>query len=220
VRESQARCLAAGMEIASIMKRIAHMDLSLLNVYTPFSLYLATRIFAQASKSQPDNEDAISTMRFLLSALMALKDANPLVDSYLIQLDLEGIGLSALQENIRDFSQLEKGVAGMTLQKPTDESEWITFVSPLVRIVEETEKSTSSPSNSQHLREGSASTSNPSEDPKGKRTMSSETMRFETSGSIPGAEVQGFGIDETWYNDAGDMQGDIFDSLMDFGSSK
>lgn len=81
-----------------------------MNVYTPFALYLATRIFAQVSKSQPDSEDAISTMRFLLSALMALKDANPLVDSYLIQLDLEGIGLSALQENIQDFSQLEKGV--------------------------------------------------------------------------------------------------------------
>lgn len=31
VRESKARCLAAGMEIASIMKRIAHMDLSLVS---------------------------------------------------------------------------------------------------------------------------------------------------------------------------------------------
>jgi len=108
----------------------------------------------------------------------------------------------------------------MTMQEPTDESEWITFVSPLVRIVEETEKSTSSPSNSQPLREGSASTSNPSDDPKGKRTMSSETMSFETPGSISGAETQGFGIGETWYNDPGDMQGDIFDSLMDFGGSK
>jgi hypothetical protein len=89
-----------------------------LNVYTPFALYLATRIFAQVSKIQPDNEDAISTMRFLLSALVALKEANPLGDSYLIQLDLEGIGVSALQENIRDFSQLEKGVVSERVSLP------------------------------------------------------------------------------------------------------
>lgn len=101
------------------------------------------------------------------------------------------------------------------MQEPTDESEWITFVSPLVRIVEETEKGTSSPSNSQRLRESSTATSNPSDDPKGKRTMSSETMSFETPGSISGVESQGFGINETWYNDSREMQGDFFDSLMD-----
>jgi len=57
-------------------------------------------------------------MRFLLSALVALKEANPLGDSYLIQLDLEGIGVSALQENIRDFSQLEKGVVSERVSLP------------------------------------------------------------------------------------------------------
>jgi hypothetical protein len=36
----------------------------------------------------------------------------------------------------------------MAVQEPSNEAEWITFVSPSVRIVEETEKSTSSPSNS------------------------------------------------------------------------
>jgi hypothetical protein len=49
-------------------------------------------------------------MRFLLSALVAMKESNPLVESYLIQLDLEGIGLSALQQNITDFSGLERGM--------------------------------------------------------------------------------------------------------------
>ena len=41
---------------------------------------------------------------------MALKDVNPLAESYLIQLDLEGNGLAALQANARLFSQFEKGV--------------------------------------------------------------------------------------------------------------
>jgi hypothetical protein len=81
-----------------------------LNVFTPFCLYVSARILAQASKSQPHDDETISSLRFLLSALMALKDANPLVESYLIQLDLEGIGLSALQENAQLFSQLEKSV--------------------------------------------------------------------------------------------------------------
>jgi hypothetical protein len=35
VQESRARCLAAAMEIASIMKRIAHMDLSLVTTVHP-----------------------------------------------------------------------------------------------------------------------------------------------------------------------------------------
>jgi len=39
-------------------------------------------------------------MHFLLSALLALKEANPLAESYLIQLDLEGVGMAALQANV------------------------------------------------------------------------------------------------------------------------
>jgi hypothetical protein len=38
-------------------------------------------------------------MRFLLSALLAMRETNPLVESYLIQLDLEGVGMAALQAN-------------------------------------------------------------------------------------------------------------------------
>lgn len=71
-------------------------------------------------KNEPENEDAVSNMRFLLSALVAIKESNPLVESYLIQLDLEGIGLSALQENIRDFSGPERGMVSRksSFQRP------------------------------------------------------------------------------------------------------
>jgi hypothetical protein len=51
-------------------------------------------------------------MQFLLSALVAIQEFNPLAESYLIQLDLEGIGLAALQRNSKIFSDLAKSVVG------------------------------------------------------------------------------------------------------------
>ncbi|KAE9368880.1 hypothetical protein N431DRAFT_415637 [Stipitochalara longipes BDJ] len=220
VHESKARCLAAGMEIARIMKMIAHTDLSLLNIYTPFALHLAVRIFArvlQSVQSEAETEDSVSNMRFLLSALVALRETNPLAESYLIQLDLEGVGLAALQANVEGggialrFEELERGLAGMTVQEPINEAEWITFVSPLVRIVEETEKGTS-PSNSNSARGGSST----SDGPKGKKPMTvpAEAVSFEIQ-----ADVSADGLDAAWKNNLGDMQEDLFDSLMDFGLS-
>ena len=85
-------------------------DSGKLNVYTPFSLYVAARIFAQISRFNPGDDDANSSVRFLLAALVAVKDSNPLAESYLLQLDLEGTGLASLQENALAFSDLEKGM--------------------------------------------------------------------------------------------------------------
>ncbi|KUJ12841.1 uncharacterized protein LY89DRAFT_592586 [Mollisia scopiformis] len=109
VEESKARCFAAAMQVSHVMKWVAHVDLATLNVYTPFSLYVATRIFAEIAKRNPYDDEAQSSMRFLLSALVAIKDSNPLAESYLLQLDLEGFGLPALQENVT-FSNLEQSV--------------------------------------------------------------------------------------------------------------
>lgn len=83
-------------------------------MYTPFSLYVSARIFAQISKANPEDDDARSSVRFLLAALVAIKDSNPLAESYLLQLDLEGTGLASLQENARAFSDLEKGMVRNT----------------------------------------------------------------------------------------------------------
>lgn len=80
-----------------------------LHPYIPFPLYLSARIFAQMAKANPQDDNANSLVRFLLSALVAMKDVNPLVDSYLAQLDMEDLGLSALQENVRMFG-LERSV--------------------------------------------------------------------------------------------------------------
>lgn len=133
IAQSSMRCLAAATEICLIMKMIAHMDITTvcpflyvrntfafadcdkLNVCTPFCLYLSARIFAQVSKSDPEDDSAKSSLRFLLSALVALKEAIPQAESYLLQLDLEGSGLAALQDNVKQFSSLEESMVCILL---------------------------------------------------------------------------------------------------------
>ncbi|KAH7398074.1 fungal-specific transcription factor domain-containing protein, partial [Cadophora sp. MPI-SDFR-AT-0126] len=154
VEESRARCVTAANEIASIMKRIAHFDLSSLHPYIPFPLYLSTRIFAQMAKANPQDDSANSLVRFLLSALLAMKEVNPLVESYLAQLDMEDLGLEALRENVT-MGGLETGVQGISLSESEEAKPWISYVSPMVRIVEIEEDSMSPTSASSRIRQAS-----------------------------------------------------------------
>ena len=64
------------------------------------------------AKANPSDDNANSLVRFLLSALLAMKEVNPLVESYLAQLDMEDLGLEALRENVRMFG-LERGVVSV-----------------------------------------------------------------------------------------------------------
>ncbi|KAH6678397.1 fungal-specific transcription factor domain-containing protein [Halenospora varia] len=93
--ESKVRCITAANEIASIMRMISHMDLSAMNPFISFCLYVAARVFVQYLKSRPDDSQTGDSLRFLLSAMNALKRKNPLTESFLVQLDvdLEGLGM-------------------------------------------------------------------------------------------------------------------------------
>ncbi|AEO54258.1 hypothetical protein MYCTH_2296636 [Thermothelomyces thermophilus ATCC 42464] len=92
--ESKVRCLTAAKEIASIMRMISHLDLSAMNPFISFCLYVSARVFVQYLKSRPDDSQAADSLRFLLSAMNALKRRNPLTESFLVQLDvdLEALG--------------------------------------------------------------------------------------------------------------------------------
>lgn len=94
-------------------------DCEQLNTHTPFSLYVAARIFARVLKAESENDDAKSSVRFLLSALLAIKDSNPLAESYLVQLDLEGVSLASLQENA-GVADLGKSVVGSEHPHPVE----------------------------------------------------------------------------------------------------
>ncbi|KAL3427794.1 fungal specific transcription factor [Phlyctema vagabunda] len=93
--ESKVRCITAANEIASVMRMISHMDLSAMNPFISFCLYVAARVFVQYLKSRPDDGQIGDSLRFLLSAMNALKRKNPLTESFLVQLDvdLESLGM-------------------------------------------------------------------------------------------------------------------------------
>ncbi|KAI0009088.1 hypothetical protein F4779DRAFT_628006 [Xylariaceae sp. FL0662B] len=93
--ESKVRCITAANEIASIMRMVSHMDLSAMNPFISFCLYVAARVFVQYLKSRPDDSQIADALRFLLAAMNALKRKNPLTESFLVQLDvdLEALGM-------------------------------------------------------------------------------------------------------------------------------
>lgn len=66
-----------------------------MNPFISFCLYVAARVFVQYLKSRPDDSQTGDSLRFLLSAMNALKKKNPLTESFMIQLDvdLEGLGM-------------------------------------------------------------------------------------------------------------------------------
>ncbi|KAJ5047349.1 uncharacterized protein L3040_003176 [Drepanopeziza brunnea f. sp. 'multigermtubi'] len=93
--ESKLRCITAAHEITHVMRMVSHMDLSSMNPFICFCLYVAARVFAQYLKSRPDDSKTGDSLRFLLIAMNALKKKNPLTESFLVQLDvdLEGLGM-------------------------------------------------------------------------------------------------------------------------------
>ncbi|EFX04748.1 c6 zinc finger domain containing protein [Grosmannia clavigera kw1407] len=76
--ESKIRCINAANEIASIMPRV----------------------FVQFLKTRPDQSTTVDSLRFLLTAMGALKRKNPLTESFLVQLDVD---LEALADRIPEL---------------------------------------------------------------------------------------------------------------------
>ena len=66
-----------------------------MNPFISFCLYVSARVFVQYLKSRPDDSQTADSLRFLLSAMNALKRRNPLTESFLVQLDvdLEALGV-------------------------------------------------------------------------------------------------------------------------------
>ncbi|KAJ9653433.1 hypothetical protein H2198_007381 [Neophaeococcomyces mojaviensis] len=94
--ESKRRCIVAADQITNIMKLCSHQDLSLLNPFIAFCLYVAARVFVQYLKSKREDSAVRASLTFLLSAMTVLRHKNPLTESFLVQLDvdLEGSGLN------------------------------------------------------------------------------------------------------------------------------
>ncbi|TGO89783.1 hypothetical protein BPOR_0094g00180 [Botrytis porri] len=93
--ESKIRAISAANEITSIMQMISHMDLSTMNPFICFCLYVAARVFVKHLNDTPKDSPVSDSLRFLLKAMNALKKKNPLTESFLVQLDvdLEAMGM-------------------------------------------------------------------------------------------------------------------------------
>ncbi|EAW10646.1 putative C6 transcription factor Prf [Aspergillus clavatus NRRL 1] len=89
ITESKRRCIVAADQISSIMKMISHTDLTLMNPFMSFCVYVAARVFVQYLQSRPDDSAARSSLQFFFSALDALKNKNPMTESFLVQLDVD-----------------------------------------------------------------------------------------------------------------------------------
>lgn len=81
-------------------------------------IYLAARIFGQSLRSNTEDDASKSSLRFLLSALAALKVHAPLAESYLIQLDLEGVGLTAMEGKVPCYSSVESKMVSTPIHPP------------------------------------------------------------------------------------------------------
>ncbi|KAL1306801.1 hypothetical protein AAFC00_005459 [Neodothiora populina] len=100
--ESKMRCITAAIEIANIMRLTSHQDMSGMNPFTCFCLYVASRVFVQYIKSRPRDGNIRSSLFLLLSAMHATKKRNPLAESFLVQLDVD-LEMAGLHD-MRDLS--------------------------------------------------------------------------------------------------------------------
>ncbi|KAG8533234.1 uncharacterized protein KY384_002017 [Bacidia gigantensis] len=109
IESSRGRCLLSAAEIVNIMRMTSHLDITGMNPYMVFCLYVAARVFVQFLKQSPSDEEVKTSLEFLLTAMTALRKKVPLAESFMIQLqlDIEGSGLDVLLHN-PDFSSMVK----------------------------------------------------------------------------------------------------------------
>src|SRR5690349_7655388 len=91
-----------------------------MNPFIAFCLYVAAIVFVQYLKSRKDDETFKSSLRFLLSAMQALKYKNPLTESFLVQLDvdLEGSGLDIPPNGSKYASGLRRPHVNVYISPP------------------------------------------------------------------------------------------------------
>ena len=110
IEQSNARCLLAASEVASIMRLISHLDVSGMNPFMAFCLFIAARVFVHFLKKSPGDQEILSSLQFLLDAMKALKRTQPITESFLTQLslDIQARGLGPLMHSTEFSPSLPK----------------------------------------------------------------------------------------------------------------
>lgn len=82
-----------------------------MNPFVPFCVYVAARVFVQYLKSHPQDEQVKSSLQFLLNVMGHMKKKMPLVESFLVQLDVDLTSGMDDPQNVKKFPfGLRKGV--------------------------------------------------------------------------------------------------------------
>lgn len=84
-----------------------------MNPFISFCLYVAARVFVQFLKSRPEESQVADTLRFLLSAMNALKRRNPLTESFVVQLDVDLEALGAKVPKLKNAFQRSADAVGL-----------------------------------------------------------------------------------------------------------
>ncbi|KNG90830.1 C6 transcription factor Prf [Aspergillus nomiae NRRL 13137] len=92
--ESKLRCSAAAQQILEIIKMVGPINMSKVNPFVSFCVYVAARVYIQHLKLHPDDTEAHSAFQFFRSVINTLKATNPLAESFLFQLDVDSEGRS------------------------------------------------------------------------------------------------------------------------------
>lgn len=90
------------------------------NPFTSFCLYVAARVFVQYLKSRPDDSQIVDSLRFLLSAMGALKRRNPLTESFLVQLDVDLEALGTRIPKLREVFPRSGDSVSLRLKKSSE----------------------------------------------------------------------------------------------------
>ncbi|EKD21317.1 fungal specific transcription factor domain-containing protein [Drepanopeziza brunnea f. sp. 'multigermtubi' MB_m1] len=103
-RLSHARCLMAAEEITNIMRLICHVDVSTLNSWVGFCLYVAAGVFLKDMKSEKPGPQSMVNIDFLLAALRAVGKKHPITRHFSVQLelDIEGAGLKGPRPKLQN----------------------------------------------------------------------------------------------------------------------
>ena len=118
--ESKMRCIAAASEIATIMRTASHLDLVQMNPFIAFCLYVAARVFVQFLRARPNEQQVSSSLQFLLTAMHAMTQKNPLTESFIAQLelDMDSAGINNPINKSGLQSVVQRGVVSSTLPSP------------------------------------------------------------------------------------------------------
>ncbi|KAE8137928.1 fungal-specific transcription factor domain-containing protein [Aspergillus pseudotamarii] len=93
--ESKLRCTAAAQQVLEIIKMVGPVNMSKVNPFASFCIYVAARVYVQRLKLDPEDTEAHSAFQSFRSVIHTLKTTNPLAESFLFQLDVDSEGGSS-----------------------------------------------------------------------------------------------------------------------------